>query len=133
MGRTRLESRVAGVSDWVLGVVVVTCLVAAVLLVVLMVRDEPAQDRTFVCLAVIELVLVGQLVGGCVALGATERDVSGVLFVSYLVGVALALPIGVFWSLAERTRSGTAVLLVAALTVVALEVRLDAIWGGAGA
>ena len=56
------------------------------------------------------------------------------LFVSYLVGIVLALPIGALWSLAERTRSGTGVLVIAALTVLALEVRLADIWsGGLGA
>ena len=85
----------------------------------------------FVLLGVTELVLVGQLVAGCVALGHTARDVDGTLFVSYLIGTALVLPIGAFWSLAERTRAGTAVVLLAVLTVAALEVRLDAIWAGA--
>lgn len=120
-------------NDLLAGAVLSLSLGAAVLLLVLMIRDVEAQDRTFGFLASIELILLVQLVVGCVALGGTDRDVSGVLFVSYLVGVALALPIGVFWSLAERTRSGTAVLLVAALTVVALELRLGTIWGGVGA
>ncbi len=119
-------------NQWVTGAVIVLSLVGGVALVVLMVRDEAAQDRTFGFLAVIELLLVVQLVVGCVALGRTERDVEGVLFVSYLVGIALALPIGVFWSLAERTRAGTGVLLVAVLTVVALQLRLETIWSGAG-
>src|SRR3990170_3768211 len=101
--------------------------------IVLMVRDQPAGDRVYLLLAVVELVLLVQLVAGCVALANTERDVSGVLFVSYLVGVALALPIGAFWSLAERNRAGTAVLAVAVFTVIALELRLAAIWDGAGA
>ncbi len=52
---------------------------------------------------------------------------------SYLVGIALALPVGAFWSLAERSRAGTAVLAVAVFTVIGLELRLHAIWGGAGA
>ena len=117
--------------EWVTGAVIALSLAGGVLLAVLMVRDEAAQDRTFILLAVVELVLLVQLVIGCVALGRTERDVDGVLFVSYLVGIALALPIGVFWSLAERTRAGTGVLLVAVLTVVALQLRLTTIWGGA--
>lgn len=116
-----------------MGVVLVLNGVICVVLAVLLVRDEAAQDRTFALLAVAELVTVVQLVVGCVALGGTERDVDGVLFVSYLIGVVVTLPIGAFWSLAERTRAGTGVLLVAALTVAALEVRLDAIWGAAGA
>ena len=96
----------------------------------LVIRDEVAQDRTFGLLALTELVLLVQLVVGCVLLAGTDRDVEGVLFVSYLVGVTLALPIGAFWSLAERTRSGTGVLVVAALTVLALQVRLVDIWSG---
>lgn len=103
---------------------------SALVALVLIVRDEVAQDRTFALLALTEVVLLVQLVVGCVLLVGTERDVEGVLFVSYLVGVALALPIGAFWSLAERTRSGTGVLVVAALTVLALQVRLVDIWSG---
>ena len=113
-----------------MGLVLVLSAATVVVLGVLLVRDHAAQDRTFVLLAATEVVLVVQLVVGLVALAGTDRDVSGPLFVSYLVGVLFALPIGAFWSLAERTRSGTGVLLVAVLTVVALEVRLDAIWGG---
>lgn len=118
-------------SPWVLGAVLVLCGITGVLLVVHLVRDRSAEDGMFVMLGVTELVLLGQLVGGCIALGDAERDVDGTLFVSYLVGIALVLPIGAFWSLAERSRAGTAVVLLAVLTVAALEVRLDAIWAGA--
>lgn len=117
-------------NDWITGAVYVLGGVTTLWTLVLVIRDEVAQDRTFALLAVTELVLLVQLVVGCVLLAGTDRDVSGVLFVSYLVGVALALPIGAFWSLAERTRSGTGVLVVAALTVLALEVRLADIWSG---
>jgi hypothetical protein len=123
-------TRLIAVSSWVLGAVLVLCGITSIVLVVHLVRDRAAEDGMFVLLGVTELVLLGQLVGGCVALGGTERDVEGVLFVSYLVGIALVLPIGAFWSLAERTRAGTAVVLLAVLTVAALEVRLDAIWAG---
>lgn len=117
-------------TDWltwlVLGVGAVTLVVVAVALV----RDQEPQDRTFALLAGYELVVLAQLVYGCVALGRTDRDVEGVLFVSYLVGNALALPIGAFWSLAERSRWGTGVLGVAVLTVMALQLRLETIWAG---
>jgi hypothetical protein len=121
------------VYDGLTWAILAAVLATAVLILVLLVRDEPAGDRTFLALAVLEVLLVVQVVVGGVLLAGTDRDVSGVLFVSYLVGIVLALPIGVFWSLVERTRAGTAVLLVAVLTVAALQVRLDAIWGGAGA
>jgi len=116
-----------------MGAVLALAVVTLVAIAVLLVRDEPAGDPTFVLLGVTELVLLAQLVVGLVQLSSTERDVSGVLFVSYLVGVVLVLPIGAFWSLAERSRSGTAVLGAAVFTAVALELRLWAIWGGAGA
>ncbi len=119
-------------NPWVYGAILVLCGLAALLALVHLVRDEPVEDGMYVLLAVTEVVVLVQLVWGCVALAGTDRDVSGTLFVSYLVGVALALPIGAFWSLAERSRAGTAVLLLAVLTVAALEVRLDAIWAGAG-
>lgn len=109
------------------------CGAGLVAVVVLLVRDQPVGDRTFLLLGLTELALLAQLVLGVVSLAQTSRDVSAVLFVSYLVGATLALPVGAVWSLAERSRAGSAVLGLALLTVLGLEVRLDAIWGGAGA
>lgn len=114
-----------------LGAVLVLCGITTLLLLVHLARDLAAQDGMYVLLGLTELVLVGQLVAGCIALGGTGRDVDGTLFVSYLAGIALVPPIGAFWSLAERNRAGTAVVLLAVLTVAALEVRLDAIWAAA--
>ena len=119
-------------NDWITGAVYVVGGVVGVWTLVLLIRDQVAQDRTFALLAVAEVLLLVQLVVGCVLLAGTDRDVDGVTFVSYLVGIALALPVGAFWSLAERTRSGTGVLVLAALTVLALQLRLVDIWNGAG-
>ncbi|MCW2796498.1 hypothetical protein [Nocardioides sp.] len=118
---------------WLVAAVLALAGVVMVVLVVLLVRDETAGDPTFGLLAALELALLVQAVVGVVALSSTSREVSGVLFLSYLLGALCALPIGAFWSLAERTRAGTGVLLVATFTVVALELRLDSIWGGSGA
>lgn len=120
-------------ATWLEVLVYVTAGTAGVIAVVHLVRDRPAEDGMYILLGVIELLLLLQVVLGSVALAGTERDVSGALFVSYLIGAALVLPIGAFWSLAERTRAGTAVLLLAILTVIALELRLADIWAGAGA
>jgi hypothetical protein len=121
------------VNVWLEVLVYVTAGIALIGTVVLLVKDEVAGDVMFITLAVVEALLLLQLVLGSVALASTSRDVSGVLFVSYLVGIALALPIGAFWSLAERSRAGTAVLALAVFTVIALELRLHTIWSGAGA
>jgi hypothetical protein len=99
---------------------------------VLLLRDRPVGDPMYAVLAAIEALLLLQLVLGSVALARTDHQVSGALFVSYLVGIALAVPLGAFWSLAERSRAGTAVLALALVTVAALELRLHAIWGAGG-
>lgn len=115
---------------WLYGVVLAVACAAAVLLVVDLIRDRPAQDSHFISLAVLDLVLLVQLVGGAVALARTEREVEGTVFVSYLVTVFLVPVIGAFFSLAERSRVGTTILLLAVATVAGLELRLWDIWGG---
>jgi hypothetical protein len=105
---------------------------AAVLLLIDLVRDRAAEDSHFLALAVLEVLLLVQLVWGCVALAGTERDVSGATFVSYLVTAALAPVAGALFSLAERSRVGTTILLLAVATVAGLELRLDDIWSAGG-
>ncbi|WP_193660913.1 hypothetical protein [Nocardioides kribbensis] len=120
-------------NPFVLGAVVVLGLAVAVLAVVLVVRDVAVRhsDLLFGLIALLELALLVQLVSGSVALAGTERDVEGVTFVAYLVTNLLALPIGAFWALADKTRVGGAVVLVTVLTVLALQLRLVSIWAGA--
>lgn len=116
-------------NSWVYAAILLICGAAAVVLVVDLVRDRAAQDAHYVALAVLEVALLVQLVWGCVALAGTERDVSGVTFVSYLVSTVLAPVVGALFSLAERSRVGTTILLMAVATVAGLEVRLADIWG----
>ena len=120
-------------TNWLEVLVYVIAGTAAVVAIVHLARNRTVEDGMFVLLGIAELLLLLQLVLGSVKLAQTDRDVSGVLFISYLIGVALVLPIGAFWSLAERNRAGTAVLLLAILTVVGLQLRVHTIWGGAGA
>lgn len=119
-------------NSWVYGAVLLLCGAAAVLLVVDLVRDRAAQDPHFVALAVIEVALIVQLVWGCIALAGTERDVDGLTFVSYLVSTVLAPVVGALFSLAERSRVGTTILLLSVATVAGLEVRLWDIWTARG-
>jgi hypothetical protein len=106
--------------------------VAALLLVLLaagyVIRGRPSDDLLLGGVVLVELALLAQLVIGLVALGRTDRDVEAVTFVSYLVGSVLILPVAVFWSLAERTRSGTAVLIVGIFAAGVMVLRLHSIW-----
>ena len=49
--------------------------------------------------------------------------------VGYLVGSLLVLPAAFVWSVGERSRSGTGVLLVAVVVVPVLFLRLHQLWG----
>ena len=120
-------------TSWSYGVVLAIAAVAAVVLVVDLIRDRAAQDAHFIALGVLQVAVIAQLVGGAVALARTERDIEGTVFVSYLVTVALAPIAGALFSLAERSRVGTTILLLAVATVAGLELRLWDVWGGGGA
>lgn len=90
--------------------------------------ERPFGNPLFYVIGVLEVALVALLVGGVAALSLTTRDVDGVLFVSYLVTVVVIPPASVLWGIAEKSRWGTGVVVVAMLTVAVLCVRLLDIW-----
>lgn len=94
------------------------------------VRRQPFSNPLFYAVGVLELLLLALLVGGSIALGSTSRDVDGVLFVSYLVTVVVIPPAAVLWGIAEKSRWGTGVVVVAMLSIAVLCVRLLGIWKG---
>lgn len=81
-------------------------------------------------LGVVELGLLVQLVVGVVRLAGTERDVSGVIFVGYLIGALVVLPVGALWALAESSRWGAGALAIACLVIPVAELRLHEVWTG---
>ena len=110
--------------------IVVVAVVVVVLTLVAVARDREPDWWLAGFLAALELALIVQCAVGLVKLATEDRDVSGAVFSAYLVGALLVPPIGFVWAATERTRWGTAVIAVAGLVVVALEFRLDQIWGG---
>lgn len=119
---------------WLVVPVLVLSALCGIWTLVMMARDEsPPGDRFFALLGVLLAVLVVQLVVGLVSLSTTSRDVPTATFVSYLFTVVLAVPFGAALALVERSRWGNGALLVALLTVAAMETRLDQLWRVAGA
>jgi len=106
----------------------VVCLVAVLWLVVLIVLDRLPNDYLYAVLALLEVGLVAQLVIGLVMVSGDHGGVNVAAYVGYLVGALLILPVGFVWSLGERTRAGTGVLLVAVLVVPVLFLRLHDLW-----
>jgi hypothetical protein len=106
----------------------VVCLVALIWLVVLIVLDRLPNDYLYAALALLEVGLVAQLVIGLVMVSGDHGGVNVAAYVGYLVGALLILLVGFVWSLGERTRAGTGVLLVAVLVVPVLFLRLHDLW-----
>jgi hypothetical protein len=110
--------------------VVVLAVATALFALVDVARDRDPGWWTAGALAATELVLLVQLVVGLVKLAGTDRDVSGLPFIAYLVLALVVPPASFLWAATERTRWGTAVIIVGAVATIALEFRLDQIWGG---
>jgi hypothetical protein len=110
-------------------VVIAASLALAAWTVGLAVRAAPIRNSLLIALAALEVLLLVQLVVGVVLLAGGHRPASTVTFVLYLVGVLLVLPVGTFWSVAEKSRPSTLVLTVACLAVPVMTLRLLQMWG----
>jgi hypothetical protein len=104
------------------------CLLSALWLVVLLVRDRPPPRRFLDVMLGIEVLLLVHLVVGVVKATDAPSGVAVWEYVGYLIGAILIIPAGVVWSSGEKSRGGTAVLLVALLVVPFMFVRLSDIW-----
>lgn len=102
--------------------------VLAVWSLVLVALNRNLDNPLFYGFALLEVGLLVQLLAGSVALAYTERNVNGITFIGYLLTALLIPPLAVVWSIAEKSRWGTSVLVLASLTVAFLVVRMDQIW-----
>lgn len=86
-------------------------------------------DATVGGLALVELLLVAQIVIAIVAPFAGNPPTGSLLeFWVYLVSAALLPPAGVAWALVERSRWSTVVMGVAAVSVAIMVWRMYVIW-----
>lgn len=108
--------------------VVALAVLVSLLGLVDVIRDREPGWWTIGGLAILEIALLVQCVTGLIRLAQTDRAVNGVTFTAYLVGALLVPPAAFVWAATERTRWGTAVIILGGLTAVALEYRLDQIW-----
>jgi hypothetical protein len=82
--------------------------------------------------ALVELVLLVQTVVSIVLLAQGGQIVGSTgVFLAYLVGTLLVLPLTVLWGLGDPNRWTLVALGVAGLVVAVLVLRLDQIWSGA--
>lgn len=106
--------------------VAVVCGLAALLVawaVVTVARDGRVGRPLLVAVGVVELGVLVLVVAGAVDIVRGVRPVELATAVAYLVVAPFVLPAGAFWTLAERSRPSTLVLVVAALAVVVIAYR----------
>lgn len=115
--------------EWFTAVQVIVAVLAGLLCLVVGFAGRQPNDLTLGAIALVELLLLAQLVVTIVA-PIVGNDPSGSLgeFYIYLIS-ALLLPVaGGFWALIERTRWSTVVLGVVGLAIAVMTYRMGQIW-----
>lgn len=110
--------------------IVVVSLVLAAWAFVLVLRNRPPAAPLVVGTAVLEVLLVGFLIGGIVQMAGSDREFAKVEFVGYLLASVAIPPAAVVWGWGEKSRSGTAVLALALLIMPIMVYRVQQIWAG---
>ncbi|WP_067802775.1 hypothetical protein [Actinomadura formosensis] len=112
-------------------IIVVALLVAAYALVAAL-RNRAMDAGHLAALGALEVLLIAQAVVGFVKLSGGEGPDGPATFVGYLLGSLLIPVAGAGWGLLERSRWGSAVLVVAGVAVAVMIVRMNQLWSGTG-
>jgi hypothetical protein len=114
---------------WFTLVQVVVASVAGLLCLVLGLAGRRPSDLSVGSLALVELLLIAQVVVALVApLVGNAPTGSALEYGVYLVSAVLLPPVGVAWALVERSRWSTVVMGIAALSVAIMVWRMHVIW-----
>ena len=115
--------------EWFTWLQIAVAVAAGLLCIVLGLAGRVPSDLTLGSLALVEVLLVVQLVVALVALAFGNTPSGSVLeFGVYLVSALLIPPAAIFWALVDRGRWSTVVCGVAALAVAVMVYRMLQIW-----
>ena len=116
--------------DWLTTVIIVVSIAAGLLCIVLGLLGRAPNYITLAAAALVELLLVAQIVVSIAAPAFGNAPTgSGLEYWVYLVTAALLVPLAVLWSLLERgSRWSTVVLGVASLAITVMVYRMHQIW-----
>lgn len=108
---------------------VVAATAGGLLCIVLGLAGRRPSDLSVGALALVELLLIAQVVLAIVAPFAGNPPTGSLLeFWTYLVSAALLPAAGVVWALLERSRWSTVVLGVVGLSIAVMVWRMQTIW-----
>ncbi|WP_248240965.1 hypothetical protein [Microbacterium kunmingense] len=114
---------------WFTLIQVAVAVVAGLLGVILGLAGRRPSDLTVGAMALVEVLLIVQIVIAVVSPFAGNPPTGSLLeFWVYLVSAALLPPAGVAWALVERSRWSTVIMGVAALAVAVMVWRMQVIW-----
>ncbi|MEO6826586.1 MAG: hypothetical protein ABI255_02205 [Microbacteriaceae bacterium] len=120
--------------QWFTTVQVVVAVAAGVLCLVLGLAGKSPNDLTMGATALIEVLLITQLVVAIVAPAVGNQPTGSILeFYIYQISVVLLPIAGGFWALIERTKWSTVILGVVCLSVAVMVYRMNVIWFAQGA
>ncbi|MSO28125.1 MAG: hypothetical protein EXQ60_08755 [Candidatus Nanopelagicales bacterium] len=78
----------------------------------------------------LELLLLGFVIGGIVQMVGSDRDFARAEFVGYLITCLAILPAAFLWARGEKSRAGLAVVAVVFLVLPILILRVQQVWAG---
>lgn len=114
---------------WFTIVEVAVAVLAGLLCLIAGLAGRRPSDLTVGSLALLELLLIAQIVVAIIAPFAGNLPTGSALeFWVYLVSAALLPVAGVAWALLERSRWSTVIMGIAALAVAVMVWRMHAIW-----
>ncbi|WP_026877685.1 hypothetical protein [Jiangella gansuensis] len=113
--------------------VIATSLAYAAWALVAVVLGKPPREPYVIGAGVVELLILLQAVVAIVTMVVDGAPNELATFIGYLLMIVIILPLGLFWALAEKSRWGTSVLVVAALVIPVLVLRMQQIWDAGAA
>lgn len=117
--------------DWFTWVSAGLALIAGVLCLVLGFAGKKPGDVAVGAIAVVELLLIAQVVMAIIAPFAGNPPIGDPIeFWAYLITAVIIPPAAVLWGLVERTKWSTVILGVAGLAIAVMIVRMQQVWSG---
>ncbi|AEF40326.1 hypothetical protein [Hoyosella subflava] len=114
--------------------ITVLALTAALWALIKLIADRPVDLRRlsdkalFGVLALTEALTIVQAFAGFMLLLTSDREVSALTLVLYLIGVPFIIPIATWWALGDRSRAGAGVLTVGLVAVPVMVLRMHELW-----